>query len=58
MPIGCMSPVTQEDFLCDDCREGCNAAFGSAKWEGAEGEANYLGFHMKTEITFGPVPDA
>jgi len=42
-PIPCGHEITAEDLLCDDCREGCNAAFGN------EGH----GFHMRTVISFG-----
>lgn len=27
----CKTKATAEDFLCDPCREGCNAAWGSAE---------------------------
>jgi hypothetical protein len=42
-PIACNGTITAEDLLCDDCRAGCNAAFGN----------ELKGFHMRTVISFG-----
>lgn len=54
-PISCGHAITQEDLLCDDCREGCNAAFGAVGMDspGAMKITGYRGFHMRTEIRFG-----
>ena len=42
-PIPCGHEITQEDLLCDECRDGCNMAFGNES----------KGFHTKTVISFG-----
>lgn len=53
LPISCGSQITAEDLLCDDCRAGCNTAFGSMRVMSDSPEATAMGFHMRTEFLFG-----
>lgn len=45
-PITCSNSITQEDLLCDDCRDGCNMAFGAITGTPARG------FHYRGEFRF------
>lgn len=52
-PVYCSNPITQEDLLCDDCRDGCNAVFLPSD-PGSTGDGFYsyatLGPHLKVTI--------
>jgi hypothetical protein len=54
----CGNTMTQEDLLCDTCRDGCNAGIAWAgedkpgyhmKLEGVQLEGVQLGFHFTLE---------
>ena len=50
LTAACSNPITQEDLLCDDCRDGCNAVFLPLSVYPFDGNHAALGPHIRATI--------